>query len=129
MMNLNLTSKPKIRVTGAADVVVDEISTIGELMLVAEKFGRLVEAEDGGIACRLATATGDLAHSLQHKNKSTFDFAEEVAGLMIVAGMIAARYGCSSEEVEDAIQRVMSSEATKAINASVQSMLNKRMSA
>lgn len=119
-MNMN---EPLIKMTGVNSVIVDPISTIEDLAVIATKFAKLADADPTGSIAQLSIAVGDLANAVQTRAE---DADDEVADVLIAAMVVATTMGVTGEGLVQALQHRLTRKSSEVVNAVIKDALASR---
>lgn len=119
-MNMN---EPLIKMTSLNPVIVDPISTIEDLAVIATKFAKLADADPTGSIAQLSIAAGRLANAVQCGAE---DADDDVADVLIAAMVVATTMGTTGEGLVEALQRRLTRQASEAVNSVIEGALRQR---
>lgn len=112
---------PNIVVAGQNVVTVSKVETIGDLLVVAGIFAKIVGAELPFVANRLAITSDQLTSAVIDSGKE--NIAHEIADLLLCVGTIAAMCNVTADDLRDALKEVTEYRATESINRAVKEMM------
>ena len=116
--------KPTIVVAGQNFVTASKVETIADLLVLSDKFAKIVGAELPFATNRLAVTSGQLISAVIDSGQE--NIANEIADLLLCVGAIATMCNVTSDDLRDALKEVTEYRATESINRAIKAMMTKR---